>query len=245
MLFLLLLPLPLLLLLLSSPPPPPSPPLLLLLWAVGWGLGLGLGTVVIFRRVHFPLPAHVPPRYSAAQREHRWYSSVTVAPRPVDFGGTWSRCALHSDISINFKAALPTHHCMSGIAQACSALLCCDIQGTCTPRYTHARRPATTQTSAAPLPYCPRRPVSHSVPRLRPSTLPLDPTEPAASSQQPAASITGTVDTNGRPQWKTRVRWTTACRQWLTPIAPGPSEGPEEPYVLLRPRPLSRHTAYN
>ncbi|POS76548.1 hypothetical protein DHEL01_v205051 [Diaporthe helianthi] len=35
---------------------------------------------------------------------------------------------------------------MSGIVQACSALLCCDIQGTCTPRYT------TTHMHDAPLP---------------------------------------------------------------------------------------------
>lgn len=81
--------------------------------------------------------------------QHRRYSTVTMAPRSVESGGTWSRCTLHSDISINFKAALPTHHCMSGIAKACSALLCCDIYSTCTPRYTLARDPPTTGTSAA------------------------------------------------------------------------------------------------
>lgn len=71
--------------------------------------------------------------------QHRQYRTATMTPCPMESGGTWSRCALHSDISINFKAALPTHHCMSGIAKACSALLCCDIYSTCTPRYTHAR----------------------------------------------------------------------------------------------------------
>lgn len=95
-----------------------------------------------------PLPHPCTAKVLACEVQHRRYSTVTMAPRSVESGGTWSRCTLHSDISINFKAALPTHHCMSGIAKACSALLCCDIYSTCTPRYTHARDPPTTGTSA-------------------------------------------------------------------------------------------------
>lgn len=96
--------------------------------------------------VHSGLRSAVPPlapciaKVLSCVLQHGRYSTVTMGPCPMGSGGTWSRCALHSDISINFKAALPTHHCMSGIAKACSALLCCDIYSTCTPRYTHSRR---------------------------------------------------------------------------------------------------------
>lgn len=95
--------------------------------------------------VHGGLQSALPPPTPCTAKvlgcvvQHGRYSAVTMAPCSMESGGTWSRCALHSDISINFKAALPTHHCMSGIAKACSALLCCDIYSTCTPRYTHSR----------------------------------------------------------------------------------------------------------
>lgn len=80
--------------------------------------------------VHSGLRSAVPPLAPCIAKvlgcvlQHGRYSTVTMGPCPMESGGTWSRCALHSDISINFKAALPTHHCMSGIAKAC-ALLCC------------------------------------------------------------------------------------------------------------------------